>query len=84
MVTLCNDTSSANKFYSACNDSSFQGARSVPRESAVTSSLSLDSSTAFLVPSSSSFFSQFLIKPLGDSRERLRFLSASQVSLVRP
>ena len=43
--------------------SSFQGARSVPGESAVTSSHSLDSFTAFLVLSSLSFSSQFLITP---------------------
>ena len=63
MVTLCNDISSANKFCSARNDASFQGARSIPREAAVTSSHLLDSLTAFLDPSSLSSFSQFLITP---------------------
>ena len=49
IVTLYNNISLANKFCNVCNDSSFQGARSIRRELAVTSSYSLNSLTSFLV-----------------------------------
>ena len=83
IVTLYNDISLANKFCNVCNDSSFQGARSIRRELAVTSSYSLNSLTSFLVPSSLSFFSQFLITPWSfldafTGLERLRYVASHQ------